>query len=250
MEIRCPRCDNPIEWDLQDDDPEDTEWLCTGGVTPCGHTWEKDYCPCRKCFGCNCLAADCTNAKKGKCGCKAAEELRETVATLMKTHGTRSFLATIIEILQECRVDEIDDKLIKGLNEAGMAYAGSMGLQWWVEEKKQLEVKFAESTVVDALEPYIHQVQETLAEITGQDGILSAFVSDKSMIVDFLTASEDTGKTSQHPMYKDKPIKVVSYDIPENREIIKKLANKLDVSVEIHDYLYDVALRLRDATIE
>lgn len=40
-EIRCPRCDNPIESDLQDD-PEDTEWLCEGGLTPCGHVWEKE----------------------------------------------------------------------------------------------------------------------------------------------------------------------------------------------------------------
>lgn len=34
--FRCPKCDNPMELDLQ----HDGDFLCTGGPSPCGHTWE------------------------------------------------------------------------------------------------------------------------------------------------------------------------------------------------------------------
>ena len=56
--------------------------------------------------------------------------LRSTVNKLLKTHGTRSVLSTIITILTEDRVDQIDDDLIKELTKAGGKYARAMGLEW------------------------------------------------------------------------------------------------------------------------
>lgn len=56
--------------------------------------------------------------------------LRPTVNKLLKTHGTRSVLSTIITILTEDRVDQIDDDLIKELTKAGGKYARAMGLEW------------------------------------------------------------------------------------------------------------------------
>lgn len=57
--------------------------------------------------------------------------LRPTVNKLLKTHGTRSVIATIITILEEDRVDAIDDVLIKELTKAGGKYARAMGLEWY-----------------------------------------------------------------------------------------------------------------------
>lgn len=36
MIYSCPRCDNQVEIDLQDG----SEYLCMGGSSPCGHTFE------------------------------------------------------------------------------------------------------------------------------------------------------------------------------------------------------------------
>ncbi len=42
--IFCPRCDNPIEDDLQEDNPlyDPSSYLCVGGPNPCGFSWDKE----------------------------------------------------------------------------------------------------------------------------------------------------------------------------------------------------------------
>ena len=113
--------------------------------------------------------------------------------------------------------------------------------------KKKLDFEWCESTVLDALQPYTREIMEQLAELTGQPGILGAFVSDESSISDFLSDREETGRTSPHPFHKDKVCKIVTADTPKNREIVKRLSEALDVEIGVYDYLYEVAIRLRDA---
>lgn len=112
------------------------------------------------------------------------------------------------------------------------------------DKKKNLKVKFVESTVVDALDIYVEKIQEHLADITGQRGILGAFISDRSCIADFLE-STPTGETAKHPLDPSVDIDVVTSDTPENQKIVAELAKRLGVGVEIYDYVYDVALRLK-----
>lgn len=90
-----------------------------------------DYCPCPKCFGCSCEKEECSNAKEGRCDCEQERELQTNLSKLLKKNGCRSVLASLICVLNQDRVDEIDDELIKNLDKAGAAYALSMGLQWY-----------------------------------------------------------------------------------------------------------------------
>jgi len=38
--VNCPRCDNPVEADLQP--PTDGDLVCQGGPAPCGWAWERE----------------------------------------------------------------------------------------------------------------------------------------------------------------------------------------------------------------
>ena len=59
------------------------------------------------------------------------KRLQTAIIELMKKHGTRSILASIITVLQKFETDEIDAKLIDSLDTAGGEYARSMGLEWY-----------------------------------------------------------------------------------------------------------------------
>ncbi len=105
-------------------------------------------------------------------------------------------------------------------------------------------MKFADRTVVEALEPYVDEILEITAELTCQPGIRSALVSDKSMINDFLEF-ELTGEKKFNKKLK-KIVETLTHNTRKNREIIAELNNRLGVPVELHDYIYEIALRLRD----
>lgn len=119
-----------------------------------------------------------------------------------------------------------------------------------MSQRKKFKIKWADSTVLDALTPYVDEILECLAEALDMPGGLkNSFISDMSTISNFLD-SVPTGKQVPHPLDRREPnprmIDCVTVDTPENQALMKEISKKLGVSVDVHDYLYDVALRLRD----
>jgi hypothetical protein len=113
------------------------------------------------------------------------------------------------------------------------------------KKDKKPEITWAESIVIEALEPYVDEILKCLAKLANQPGIAGAWVSDRSALSDFLE-SKPTGKKYPHPLDKRKKIMGVTCDTPENRELIQKLSQELGISIDLHDYLYEIAIRLRD----
>ena len=112
-------------------------------------------------------------------------------------------------------------------------------------KKKPKKIIWASDIAVDALEPFVKEVLESVARITEQPGIASAWVSDESSIYDFMR-TEKTGRQSKHPFHDDVMIDNVSADIPANHDLVRKIAEDLDVAVSMVDRVYEVAIRLRD----
>jgi hypothetical protein len=80
------------------------------------------------------------------------------------------------------------------------------------------KIVFADQTVVDALRPYVQEVLDCLAEKCRQRGYANAFVTDESRISDFMP----------------------------QQSAVKAMGAALGVSVERGDYIYEIAIRLRD----
>jgi len=112
--------------------------------------------------------------------------------------------------------------------------------------KKELKIKWCESTVIDALQPYTHEIMECIARIAEQPGVLDSFVSDRTSIGDFLLDYELTGETRPDPRDKTKDLEVITHDTAANREIARRVSEELGVPVDVNDRLYEVAIRLRD----
>lgn len=127
----------------------------------------------------------------------------------------------------------------------------------------KVEIKFADHTVIDALDDYVQEVLEALALHLGQPGIARAFVSDESCVSDFLPCGFDGEDDSRRlRMLK----RVEEEDDPDRRMRRQKLFDRLDRSktrsegvellsrvardLEIHvaptDYIYELAIKLRD----
>jgi hypothetical protein len=105
-------------------------------------------------------------------------------------------------------------------------------------------MEWADQTVIDALQPHVEKIQEALAEITCQPGILSAFVSDESSICDFLDDREEKGTVWDEKLKRN--IMTVSYNTDKNCKIVGELSIRLGVAVDIYDRVYEVAIKLRD----
>lgn len=125
------------------------------------------------------------------------------------------------------------------------------------------EIKFADHTVIDALDDYVQEVLESLAVHLGQPGIARAFVSDESCVSDFLPCGFD-GEDDSRRLRMLKTLE--SEEDPEKRkrrqkifdrldqcktraegvELLKRVAGDLEIHVHPTDYIYEVAIRLRD----
>lgn len=112
------------------------------------------------------------------------------------------------------------------------------------KKKKPLKIVFASSVAVDALQPFVDEILDAIAELHGRDKI-EAFVSDLSTI-DLFFESVPTGRTSPHPFDKSKRCEVHTRNTPDNRRLVRHLSKVLGVPVKLRDYVYDVAIRLRD----
>lgn len=112
-----------------------------------------------------------------------------------------------------------------------------------IQPEDMPEIKFAESTVVDALEQYVDVLLDALATVTEQPGIRCAFVSDMSSVSNFLD-SEPTGEYSYSKLH-DAEVESYTADTEANRKLVAEVAKRIGVPVEVYDYIYDVALRLK-----
>ncbi len=111
--------------------------------------------------------------------------------------------------------------------------------------KKKLKFEWVPSTVLDALQPYTREVLECLARHAERPGIAGALVSDESAISDFLDGVP-TGESRPHPFDKGKTVECYTSNTPENQDLLKEVADELSVPVGVYDYIYEVAIRLRD----
>ena len=87
------------------------------------------------------------------------------------------------------------------------------------------------------MELYVNEFLKCLAELSGQPGIESAWVSDESLVSDFLE-TEKTGKKRPHPLDKTKTIDIVTSKTPKNKKILAQLSEKLGIEVRAHDLPY------------
>jgi len=114
-----------------------------------------------------------------------------------------------------------------------------------MDKDKLPKIVAADATAIDALEVHVNEFLKCLGELLGQPGIESAWVSDESLVSDFLETKK-TGKKSPHPFDTTKTIDVVTSKTPKNKKILAQLSEKLGVEVKAHDFVYEVAIRLRD----
>lgn len=90
--------------------------------------------------------------------------------------------------------------------------------------KKVKKIEFAESVVVDSLEEYVNEVLLHFSEVMKVSGIKNSFVSDKSIVWDFIGIHEDSN----------------------NEEDLKKISDRLGFKVSEKDYIYEIALKLKN----
>ena len=82
-------------------------------------------------------------------------------------------------------------------------------------------IEWASDVIVEFLEPYVDQIRKAIDEVCESEGMgmaETAWISDKSCICDF----------------------------PIEKPELAKLRELLGVPVECHDYIYEIARRLRD----
>ena len=102
------------------------------------------------------------------------------------------------------------------------------------EEKKPVKVEFASSTVIEALEDYVQEALEGIAEVMECPGMARAFVSDESRLSDF------TAFTFRREGNKPNPEEKV-------QDYTKKIADKLGITIDSPDiYIYEIGIKLRD----
>lgn len=130
---------------------------------------------------------------------------------------------------------------------------------------KKPRIKFADTTAIDALEPYIQDVLAVIAFHFEEAGIAGAFVSDESKVWDFMPESyfNEDRKTDLLTDLElrlaqetnEKKIKILNYRIgrvrkvPDRAAALTRLASvsaELGVDVAVDDHIYEVAIRLRD----
>lgn len=114
-----------------------------------------------------------------------------------------------------------------------------------MQEDEQLQIEWADQTVVGALEPFVQEILSVLADLLRQPGIRAAGVSDLTAVGDFLPALP-TGQTTCIPDMPEVTVLVTTRDTPANAAVLAEAAQRLGVSVGPDDYLYEVAIRLRD----
>jgi hypothetical protein len=119
--------------------------------------------------------------------------------------------------------------------------------------EKKPKIVFADATAIQALEPYVDELLECLGEAMNHPDLKCSLVSDESCMCDFLESVE-TGEQRpyRYPKWHKKypgqeaMIDVVTTDTPENRKLVAQVSTKLGVPIELYDYVYEVAIRLRD----
>lgn len=110
------------------------------------------------------------------------------------------------------------------------------------------KIVFASSMAIEALQSYVDEVLEAISDATGEKGIKHAFVSDRSMVSDFLPGDPTGEERQEINPFSGKPMRVVvvERDTPKNRLILAAISDTLGVMVEMDDYIYEIAKRVRD----
>lgn len=130
---------------------------------------------------------------------------------------------------------------------------------------KKPKIEIATTIAVDALRPFVKEVLNSLAHHFESPGIARAFVSDESKVWDFMPEgyfSEDrkvdivTDLELRLAAESDeKRAKILSYRLdrvrkfPDRVAALSRLASAasgLGVDVSVDDYIYEIAVRLRD----
>lgn len=111
--------------------------------------------------------------------------------------------------------------------------------------KKKPKIIFGDQTVTEALAPHVDEVLQCLAEILDCPGIAAAFVSDESALSDFLPGAP-TGETVPDPFGKGRQVPVVTHRTAENERSLAELSRRLGISVGLDDFVYELAIRIRD----
>ena len=127
--------------------------------------------------------------------------------------------------------------------------------------KKPKKIVWASAVAVDALDPYVRELLEHIAEITEQPGVAGAMVSDESWISDFMPSYFDEERKQAYrervaaqtdPARKERGERMLAFmekprpgrGVVEER--LKALGVKLGIEIAPGDCVYEVAIRLRD----
>lgn len=124
-------------------------------------------------------------------------------------------------------------------------------------------IQFADQTVVSALDDYVQEILDKLADCFNQPGIAQAWVSDESMVCDFLPSGFESPDDSrrlrivkriEHEQDPEKAERLRRYlaseDLEPSRAQAKQMligiGKDLGISIRSGDYIYELAVKLRD----
>jgi len=92
-----------------------------------------------------------------------------------------------------------------------------------IEPEDMPEVVFADATAVESLDDYVRVLLKSLAKHFGHPGMAGAWVSDESMVADFCSGHSKADTLA-----------------------LEQVAEDLGFTVKAGDYVYEVAIKLRD----
>lgn len=106
------------------------------------------------------------------------------------------------------------------------------------EEEKPVRVEFADSTVVEALDEYVREALEAVAEVMDCRGIAKAFVSDESTLNHFTFCSFH---------WDGDEVERLVHTEEEMKEFTDLIAKKLEIEIDDPNiHIYEMAIKLRD----
>lgn len=132
--------------------------------------------------------------------------------------------------------------------------------------KKKPKITWASSVAVDALEPYVREILQVMADVTEQPGVAGAAISDESWLSDFLPLSacgdhrdERKAKFQAKVDQETDPERKAAYERlvrqVENGPSLEEVEAKVraafsELGIEVDSLgvpVYEVAIKLRDA---